>query len=92
MKDSGKLDKMTENKGASRNSFKDKEKPIEVRLSNIIAAKGTPKIITVCYMRLPSLTCSCYYPLVAVGDAIRTSLGPKGMDKMVSLRGLPFCI
>ncbi|CAG8457321.1 6090_t:CDS:10 [Paraglomus brasilianum] len=49
---------MTENKGASRNSFKDKEKPVEVRLSNIIAAK-------------------------AVGDAIRTSLGPKGMDKMI---------
>jgi len=46
VKDSGKLDKMTENKGASRNSFKDKEKPVEVRLSNIIAAKGTLNIIT----------------------------------------------
>ncbi|KAI8081487.1 T-complex protein 1 subunit delta [Halteromyces radiatus] len=39
-------------------SFQDKEKPTEVRLSNIIAAK-------------------------AVGDAIRTSLGPRGMDKMI---------
>ncbi|KAG0346459.1 T-complex protein 1 subunit delta [Podila minutissima] len=39
-------------------SFKDKEKPVEVRLSNIIAAK-------------------------AVSDAVRTSLGPKGMDKMI---------
>ncbi|CAO3621283.1 unnamed protein product [Cunninghamella blakesleeana] len=39
-------------------SFQDKEKPTEVQLSNIIAAK-------------------------AVGDAIRTSLGPRGMDKMV---------
>ncbi|KAI9592793.1 chaperonin Cpn60/TCP-1 family [Syncephalis fuscata] len=39
-------------------AFKNKEKPTEVRLSNIIAAR-------------------------AVGDAIRTSLGPKGMDKMI---------
>jgi T-complex protein 1 subunit delta len=38
--------------------FKDKEKPTEVRSSNIIAAK-------------------------AVADCIRTSLGPKGMDKMI---------
>lgn len=39
-------------------TFRDKEKPTEVRISNIIAAK-------------------------AVSDAIRTSLGPKGMDKMI---------
>ncbi|RKP11387.1 chaperonin Cpn60/TCP-1 family [Piptocephalis cylindrospora] len=39
-------------------AFKDKEKPREVRSSNITAAK-------------------------AVADAIRTSLGPKGMDKMI---------
>ncbi|KAG0235272.1 T-complex protein 1 subunit delta [Actinomortierella wolfii] len=39
-------------------SFKDKDKPVEVRLSNIVAAK-------------------------AVSDAVRTSLGPKGMDKMI---------
>ncbi|OZJ03150.1 T-complex protein 1 subunit delta [Bifiguratus adelaidae] len=39
-------------------SFQDKDKPTEVRLSNITAAK-------------------------AVGDAIRTSLGPRGMDKMI---------
>ncbi|CAO3664034.1 unnamed protein product [Umbelopsis vinacea] len=38
-------------------SFNDKDKPTEVRMSNIVAAK-------------------------AVGDAIRTSLGPRGMDKM----------
>ncbi|CAG8461383.1 8447_t:CDS:10 [Ambispora leptoticha] len=49
---------MTEVKGSAHRSFKDKDKPVEVRLSNIIAAK-------------------------AVGDAIRTSLGPKGMDKMI---------
>jgi len=41
-----------------KRAFADKEKPIEVRNSNIIAAKS-------------------------VADAIRTSLGPKGMDKMI---------
>ena len=39
-------------------SFKDKQKPDDVRASNMQAAK-------------------------AVADAIRTSLGPKGMDKMI---------
>lgn len=39
-------------------TFKDKEKPSEVRRTNITAA-------------------------CAVSDAIRTSLGPKGMDKMI---------
>ncbi|CDO56346.1 hypothetical protein DV451_001853 [Geotrichum candidum] len=42
----------------SNNTFKDREKPQEVRKANILAAR-------------------------AVADAIRTSLGPKGMDKMV---------
>lgn len=46
------------NAKSSEKSFKDKEKPTEIRSSNIIAAK-------------------------AVSDAIRTSLGPKGMDKMI---------
>ena len=41
--------------------FKDKEKPREVRRSNILAAK-------------------------AVADAIRTSLGPKGLDKMIKTK------
>lgn len=41
--------------------FKDKEKPQEVRKSNILAAK-------------------------AVADAIRTSLGPRGMDKMIKTK------
>ncbi len=40
-------------------AFVDKDKPAEVRASNIVAGK-------------------------AVADAIRTSLGPKGMDKMAS--------
>ncbi|KAG8933281.1 T-complex protein 1 subunit delta [Tulasnella sp. 419] len=39
-------------------AFNDKGKPMEVRLSNMTAAK-------------------------AIGDAVRTSLGPKGMDKMI---------
>ena len=42
----------------SNATFKDKEKPQEVRRANILAAR-------------------------AVSDAIRTSLGPKGMDKMI---------
>ncbi|XP_048585680.1 T-complex protein 1 subunit delta [Nematostella vectensis] len=41
-----------------KTAFKDKEKPQEIRMTNITAAK-------------------------AVADAIRTSLGPKGMDKMI---------
>ncbi|KAI9352292.1 chaperonin Cpn60/TCP-1 family [Zopfochytrium polystomum] len=44
--------------GSKVRAFREKEKPTEVRLSNIVAAK-------------------------AVADAIRTSLGPRGMDKMI---------
>jgi len=43
---------------SNRKQFQDKEKPTDIRDSNIEAAK-------------------------AVADAIRTSLGPKGMDKMI---------
>ncbi|KAL3873339.1 hypothetical protein ACJMK2_036471 [Sinanodonta woodiana] len=45
-------------KGGSKSEYQDKEKPREIRFSNITAAK-------------------------AVADAIRTSLGPRGMDKMI---------
>lgn len=45
---------MTTTQGA----FKDKEKPANVRASNILAAK-------------------------ALSDCLRTSLGPRGMDKMI---------
>lgn len=49
-------------KGSPSNAtFRDKEKPQEVRKSNILAAR-------------------------AVSDAIRTSLGPKGMDKMIKTK------
>jgi len=44
--------------GANLKSFQDKDKPMEVRLSNMTAAK-------------------------AVSDCVRTSLGPRGMDKMI---------
>jgi len=44
--------------GANAKSFQDKDKPMEVRLSNMMAAK-------------------------AVSDCVRTSLGPRGMDKMI---------
>ncbi|XP_005093436.1 T-complex protein 1 subunit delta [Aplysia californica] len=43
---------------ASKSEYKDKDKPTQIRYSNITAAK-------------------------AVADAIRTSLGPRGMDKMI---------
>ncbi|KAJ2897724.1 T-complex protein 1 subunit delta, partial [Coemansia aciculifera] len=43
-------------------TFNQKDKPAQVRLSNITAAKGK---------------------FIAVADAIRTSLGPRGMDKMI---------
>lgn len=42
----------------SKSEYKDKDKPTQIRYSNITAAK-------------------------AVADAIRTSLGPRGMDKMI---------
>ncbi|CAK9440976.1 uncharacterized protein LODBEIA_P48450 [Lodderomyces beijingensis] len=45
----------------SNATFKNKEKPQEVRKANILAAR-------------------------AVSDAIRTSLGPKGMDKMIKTK------
>ncbi|KCV69969.1 T-complex protein 1 subunit delta [Fonticula alba] len=48
----------TASRPAAGSNFKDKEKPKDVRHSNIVAAK-------------------------AVADAVRTSLGPRGMDKMI---------
>jgi T-complex protein 1 subunit delta len=44
--------------GGKKSEYQDKDKPTQIRLSNITAAK-------------------------AVADAIRTSLGPRGMDKMI---------
>lgn len=45
----------------SNATFRNREKPQEVRKANIVAAR-------------------------AVADAIRTSLGPKGMDKMIKTK------
>lgn len=49
---------MAPQKVESKSEYKDKEKPNQIRISNIEAAK-------------------------AVASAIRTSLGPRGMDKMI---------
>ncbi|KIY72067.1 T-complex protein 1 [Cylindrobasidium torrendii FP15055 ss-10] len=49
---------VTKNLSGSNATFNDKGKPMELRLSNMVAAK-------------------------AISDAVRTSLGPRGMDKMI---------
>lgn len=54
-------------------TFQDKDKPSGIRTSNIVAAKGIQAIYFF----------SMILVLIAVADAIRTSLGPRGMDKMV---------
>lgn len=67
------------NKSGKIGAFRDREKPVEVRDSNITAAKGRKlalKFKYLCGLRLPSCA-------TAVADAIRTSLGPRGMDKMI---------
>lgn len=46
----------------------------DVRMSNIVAAKGDISLIIVYSLNLKKL---------AVADAVRTSLGPRGMDKMI---------
>jgi hypothetical protein len=60
--------------------FTDKDKPAQVRISNIIAAKG--ERLVVCWA-ICGVVCVFDSRLVALADAIRTSLGPRGMDKMV---------
>ncbi|KAF8831201.1 hypothetical protein HHX47_DHR1000014 [Lentinula edodes] len=49
---------VTKTLSGSNATFNDKGKPMELRLSNMVAAK-------------------------AISDAVRTSLGPRGMDKMI---------
>ncbi|KAK0463973.1 T-complex protein 1 [Desarmillaria tabescens] len=49
---------ITKNLSGANAAFNDKGKPMELRLSNMVAAK-------------------------AISDAVRTSLGPRGMDKMI---------
>ena len=63
------------NKGKkSRSFFKDEERQTQTRASNIIAAKGA---------RPSGIDISSLYHTIGVADAVRTSLGPRGMDKMV---------
>jgi hypothetical protein len=62
-------------------TYQDKSKPMQVRLSNIAAAKckiawGRKHYFFFCLARADRAP--------AVADCVRTSLGPKGMDKMVS--------
>ena len=66
--------------GAGGETLKEAHKARDVRSSNITAAKGPSSR----HPQLPSLT-SVPLPLVslAIADAIRTSLGPRGMDKMI---------
>ena len=54
------------------------EKTKDIRMTNIIAARG--KYHGTCQSK--SSNQSLAY--VAVADVVRTSLGPRGMDKMVS--------
>ena len=52
-------------------------KPQEVRLSNMTAAKGQLDYIYLKFKLIKSQRTT------AISDAVRTSLGPRGMDKMV---------
>lgn len=62
---------------AGKEVFKDKDKPTLIRNSNITAAKCSLSLIMTVHYHYT------YLCTVAVADAIRTSLGPRGMDKMV---------
>jgi hypothetical protein len=53
---------------------------MEVRLSNMNAAKGESPSV---FHLLPPCPDGIPCIITAVADAVRTSLGPKGMDKMV---------
>ena len=66
-------------------AFKDKEKPTEVRMTNITAAKGIFYGIFCC-VGGRQISDIMSFSFSAVANAIRTSLGPKGMDKMVCLQ------
>lgn len=58
-------------------AFKTRQRPDAIRNSNIVAAKGNKRTDSILglYER-----CGC---ILAVADAVRTSLGPRGMDKMI---------
>ena len=54
------------------------EKTKDIRSTNIIAARGTLSLNSLARIANPII-------FVAVSDVVRTSLGPRGMDKIVSL-------
>lgn len=62
--------------------FKDKSKPDSIRQSNIQAGKG--ESLSPLMRRYRHSIQSSY---TAIADAIRTSLGPRGMDKMIQTGG-----
>ena len=79
---------------AKSGAFKDKDKPHDVRVSNITAAKGKDMCVQSVMLSLAAvlnvwkcllLCITCIYLHAAVADAVRTSLGPRGMDKMVKI-------
>lgn len=76
--------KPTTGGGVNGGKFQDKDKPMEVRMSNITAAKGNIHTRQIILMISRSIVSNTFY--IAVGDAIRTSLGPRGMDKMVNVK------
>lgn len=77
-------------KSTKSGAFKDKEKPHDVRVSNITAAKGKKLYVQSLALNLTAgLMIQVFvlflYLHAAVADAVRTSLGPRGMDKMVNI-------
>lgn len=59
-----------------KTAYKDRQKPTDIRFSNIQAGKSE-LILRLFFIFSRDLTFS------GVADAIRTSLGPRGMDKMI---------
>jgi hypothetical protein len=57
------------------------EKTKDIRMTNIIAARGK-RFSQVFPVQFNSF--GCLFQFLAVADVVRTSLGPRGMDKMVS--------
>lgn len=58
--------------------FKTRQRPDAIRNSNIVAAKGF-----FFQSEEYSLNDCFFFFFLAVADAVRTSLGPRGMDKMI---------
>ena len=58
--------------------FKMRQRPDSIRNSNIVAAKGRSS-----WNFSNEINREIYFYNLAVADAVRTSLGPRGMDKMI---------